>query len=102
MRKKKLQEKKRIKERLHCEFIRINPARENYIKFFIDIGKIHNYIIRSTKNITEKLTKKSLTGKISNRLLEIEFEKYNSIKSKCLKYIVKKYFPHYKTCKFIV
>ena len=38
----------------------------------------------------KKSTKKSLIDDLSKRLLELEFEKRNSIKSKCLKWIVKK------------
>ena len=37
--------------------------------------------------------KKSLTDDLSKRLLELKFEKYNSIKTKCLKWIVKKILP---------
>ena len=33
---------------------------------------------------------KSLTDDLSKRLLELKFEKYNSIKTKCLEWIVKK------------
>ena len=40
--------------------------------------------------------KESLIDKISKRLLGLEFEKHNSVKSKCLKWIVKKILPEYK------
>ena len=43
----------------------------------------------------EKLRKekKYLKEKISKRLLELKFEKHNPLKSKCLKWIVKKIPP---------
>ena len=47
--------------------------------------KIHRHITKSSK--------KSLIDKISKRLLELEFFKNHSIKSKCLKWIVEKILP---------
>ena len=44
-------------------------------------------------------TKKSLIDNLSKRLLELEFEKHNSIKLKCLKWIVKKILPDFKKWK---
>ena len=46
-----------------------------------------------------KKDKESLIDKISKRLLELKFEKHTSIKSKCLKWIVKKILPDYKEWK---
>ena len=60
------------------------------------INQIYTYIIKSTKKQTNASTKKSLIENLSKRLLELEFEKHNSIKSKCLKWIVKKILPDYK------
>ena len=37
-------------------------------------------------------TKKSLIDELSNKLVRLEF-KFNSIKTKCLKYVVKRIFP---------
>ena len=54
---------------------------------FKEINKIHRHI--------KKLTKKSLIDDLSKRLLELEFNSNHSIKSKCLKWIVKKV-PDYK------
>ena len=68
-------------------FIRINPDEENF-NIFKEINKIHRHIKKSTK--------KSLIDDLSKRLLELKFEKHNSIKSKCLKWIVKKILPDYK------
>ena len=68
-----IQRKKAIENKLGCEFIRINPANENF-NIFVEIGKIQNYIIRSTKKLTEESTKKSIIHELSNRLLRLEFK----------------------------
>ena len=59
--------------------------------------EIHRQIKKSNKKLIKEQTKKSLMGKIARRLLELDFESNNSIKTKCLRYIVKKYFPQYKS-----
>ena len=68
-------------------FIRINPDEKKF-NIFKEINKIHRHI--------KKLTKKSLIDDLSKRLLEQEFNSNHSIKSKCLKWIVKKVLPDYK------
>ena len=68
-------------------FIRINPDEKKF-NIFKEINKIHRHI--------KKLTKKSLIDDLSKRLLEPEFKSNHSIKSKCLKWIVKKVLPDYK------
>ena len=68
-------------------FIRINPDEKKF-NIFKEINKIHRHI--------KKLTKKSLIDDLSKRLLELEFNSNHSIKSKCLKWIVKKVLPDYK------
>ena len=68
-------------------FIRINPD-EKSINIFREINKIHRQIKKSTKNL--------LIDDISKQLLEIEFKSNHSIKSKCLKWIVKKILSDYK------
>ena len=65
-------------------FIRINPDGKNF-NIFKEINKIHRHIKKSTK--------KSLIDDLSKRLLELEFKSNHSIKSKCLKWIVKKILP---------
>ena len=55
---------------------------------FKEINKIHRNIKKSTK--------KSLINDRSKRLLELEFKSNQSIKPKCLKWIVKKILPDYK------
>ena len=52
---------KQIKEEFDCEFIRINPSKERF-KINVELGKIHNHIIESTK----KLARKSLIDKLSS------------------------------------
>ena len=52
------------------------------------INKIYVHIIKSTK--------KSLIDDLSKRLLELEFKSNHSIKSKCLKWIVKTILPNNK------
>ena len=87
-----LERQKAIGKKLGCEFIRINPAEENF-DILIEIGKIQNYIVKSTKKLTEESTKKSLINKLSDKLVRLEFKSKNSIKTKCLKYVVKKILP---------
>ena len=57
---------------------------------FIEISKIQNDIIKSTKKLTKKIKNKNVIDDISNELLILEFKSDNSIKKKCLKYFVKK------------
>ena len=45
------------------------------------------------KEVNKKLTKKSLIEKLSIRLLSLEFKSNDSIKTKCLRYAVKKILP---------
>ena len=78
---------KAYRRKLDCVFIRINPNEENF-NIFKEINKIHRHIKKSTKKL--------LIDDLSKRLLELKFEKHNSIKSKCLKWIVKKILPDYK------
>ena len=59
-----IRRQKAIEKELGCDFIRINPAEENFI-FFVEIGKIQNDIVKATK--------KSLIDAFSNKLLRIEF-----------------------------
>ena len=83
-----IQRQKALERELNCVFIRINPDEKDF-NIFKEINKIHRHIKKSPK--------KSLKDKISKRLLELEFESNHSIKSKCLKWVVKKYSPHCKT-----
>ena len=73
-----------------CKFNRINLDAENY-DIFVEIGKMQNQVIESTK--------KSLIDDLSKRLLELEFKQHNAIKSKCLKWVAKNILPNYKKWK---
>ena len=44
---------KAIEKKLGCEFNRINPVKESF-NIFVEIGKIQNYITKSTKILTEE------------------------------------------------
>ena len=48
------------------------------------------YIAESIKKQAEELNEKSLIDDLSKRRLGLEFKSNHSIKSKCLKWIVKK------------
>ena len=55
---------------------------------------VKNLIV--TVYIVETIKKKSLIDDLSKILLELEFKSKHSIKSKCLKWIIKKIVPNYK------
>ena len=88
-----VERQKSIEKEIGCELNRINPAKENF-NIFVEICKIQNYITKSTKKLTEESMKKSLIDDLSKRLLGLEFRSNNSIKTKCLKYVVKKILPN--------
>ena len=81
-----------IVNKIGREFIRINPTKKAF-NIFVEIGKIQSYITKSTKKLTEESTKKPLIDELSNKLLRLEFKSNNSIKTQCLKYVVKKILP---------
>ena len=83
-----IRREKALEKELGCEFIRINPSKEGF-DILVEIGKIRNYIAMSIEN----LTKKTLIDELSEKLLGLEFNSNNSIKTKCLKYVVKKILP---------
>ena len=95
---------KELEEHLKCTFIRINPNEKDF-STYDGLGRIQTFIDKLKDEELEKLKdkikelkkdKESLIDKISKRLLELKFEKNHSIKSKCLKWIVKKILPDYK------
>ena len=53
-------------------------------------------LLNQLKNQLKNQPKKKLSSDLSKRLLELEFKSNHSIKSKCLKWIVKKILPDYK------
>ena len=74
--------------------IRTNPDNPNF-----DIKNVIVEIRICIKEVIKKQTKKSLINNLSKRLLELEFKSNHSIKSKCLKWIVKNILPNYKKWK---
>ena len=77
---------------LECGFIRINPEEKNF-NIFKALNEIHKEIKEPIKKLTEESTKKSLIDELSNKLLRLEFKSNNSMKTKSLKYVVKKILP---------
>ena len=68
-----------------------NPDDPNF-----DIKNLIVQIRICIKEAIKKQTKKSLIDDLSKRLLELEFKSNYSIKSKCLKWVVKNILPNYK------
>ena len=56
---------------------------------------MHSFIVELTKKLTEKSTKEPLIDQLSKKLLRLEFIfiSNNSIKARCLKYVVRKILP---------
>ena len=79
-----IQRQEALERELNCVFIRINHDAVDF-KIFKEINKIHRDIKKSSKE--------SLIDKISKRMLELEFVHNHSIKSRCLKWIVRKILP---------
>ena len=65
---KENEREEKMEKELYCEFIRINLD-EKHFDICVEIGRIHNHVIKSTK----ESTKKSLIDKIPKRILEFEF-----------------------------
>ena len=78
--------------------IRTNPDAADFDMNRL-INHTYTHIIESTKKQTKVSTKKSLIDDLSKRLLELEFKSNHSIKSKCLKWIVKNISPNHKNWK---
>ena len=77
-----IQRQEALERELNCVFIRINHDAVDF-NIFKEINKIHRH----------KSSKESLIDKISKRMLELEFVHNHSIKSRCLKWIVRKILP---------
>ena len=82
-------------EKLGYYLFRINPNKPGFDDYE-EFGRVSAYIAESIKKQTGKSTKNSLIDDLSKRLLELEFKSNHSIKSKCLKWIVKKILPDCK------
>ena len=87
-----IERQKPLEKELDCKFIRINPYKENF-NVFKAINEIFRHIKESNKKSTEESTKIYLVDEPSNKLLRLEFKSDNSIKTKCLKCVVKKILP---------
>ena len=81
-----IERQKAIEKELDCKIIRINPAKKNLISSL----KLAKSPLNQLKQLTEESIKKSLIDELSNQLVRLEFKSNNSIKTKCLKYVVKK------------
>ena len=78
-----------IEKERSCEFIRIKPDKKNF-NIFEANNEIFRHIKESVKKSTEESTIKSLILRNFKRAIRIRVQKNISIKTKCLKYIVKK------------
>ena len=85
---REIERQKPLEKGIGCKFIRINPEKENF-----NILKAQNETFRHIKESNIELAKKSLIDELSNKLLKLEFEKYNSIKTKRLKHVVENILP---------
>ena len=83
-----IRRQKAIEKELGCKFIRINPVKEGF-NIFAEIGKIQNYIIKSTK----KITKKSTINDAKELLKGASKFKNNNIISKFTRNFVKHLLP---------
>ena len=72
-----------IEQELNCKFITIDPGKEDF-HIFRAINEIFRHVKHSPK--------KNLIKKVSTRLLGLEFKSDSIIKSKVMKFIVKKYY----------
>ena len=83
-----IKRQKRIEEKMGCKFIGIDSSRENF-DIVDEFFRIKDYLLKSTN----KATKKETIDEISDRLLNLEFKSNNSIKTKLLRWVVKKILP---------
>ena len=83
--------RRKIIENHEITLIRTNPDDPNF-----DIKNLIVQIRICSKEAIKKQIKKSLIDDLSNRLLKLEFKSNYSIKSKCLKCVVKNILPNYK------
>ena len=79
-------------KKIDYHLIRINPDEIDF-NDYEQFGRVSAYIAESIKKQTEKSTRKLLIHDLWKRLLKLEFKSNCSIKSKCLKWIVKKILP---------
>ena len=64
---KEKESQKAIEKETGFAIIRINPDKENF-DIFVEIGKIRNYIVESTKKLAKESTKKSIIDDVKKVL----------------------------------
>ena len=64
-----------------------------------EINKIYRHINQVTIQQTKQQTKESVIDNLSNELLKLNFKKSNSVKSKCVRWIVKNILSGHKNKK---
>ena len=69
----KIQRQKALENKHGCNFIRIDPDEEDF-NIFKAINEIQRHVKKSTKELTEKSTKKSVIDELSNKILRLEFK----------------------------
>ena len=75
-----IQRQQALELELSCVFISINPDAEDFNIFKV-VNKIHRHI----NQLTKQQTIKSIIDNLLKRLLELEFEYHNQIRTKVLK-----------------
>ena len=83
------QKTKAIEQKLGCEFIRIDPDKEE-IDIFEVIIKVFRYIKQSSNQLTKQSAKKALVQCNFNDVQKLELKSDYNIKYKVKKHIVKK------------
>ena len=83
-----IQRQKALEKELGCEFIRINPDKENF-----NINKANNDIFRHIKESTKEITKKSTINSVKRLLKAISEFKNNNIISNFTRKFIKNLLP---------
>ena len=90
-----IQRQQALERELSSAFIRINPDAVGF-NISKEINKIHRHINQLTKQQSKKQTKKSIIDNLSIRLLELEFQHHNQMRTKFLKWIARNILLNYK------
>ena len=90
-----IQRQQALERELSSAFIRINPDAVGF-NISKEINKIHRHINQLTKQQSKKQTKKSIIDNLPKRLLELEFQHHNQMRTKFLKWIAKNILLNYK------
>ena len=68
-----IERQKAIENELGCKFIKINPAKKDF-NIFVEIGRIQNYIAKSTKKLTEESTTKIFNRRTFKQIIKIRIQ----------------------------